>query len=205
MAYFKNPTQLNDEEKEFLFEEIKPLLQKNKIKEARSVLFVWNGHSPSYSNTIRDFILQHLGEELYFQGDDTVDFGEFYKSTVSRITLPSFITGIQPSAFEECQNLEYVKIVNDEEIDVDVSSFKNTNCIIYIPKTCYVNLYGAGYLNSFEDIDCNELLKESDKLSRIHKLQQILTSRNVDYQNRSNIIRSFKLVSDNFLNKVKLY
>ncbi len=200
MAYFKNPPQLNDEEKKFIFEKIKPLLQKNDLYEVRYILFDWGPYSETSNNTIRDFLLCHLGENVFFKGDDMVLTSEFYHSSVSGLTLPPNIIFIGNLAFESCENLEYVKILNNKEINIDVSSFKNTNCTIYIAKTCKVSLYGV---SGFEPTYATEVLKEPTVQTRWNKVKELCGVDGSRYD--SSLLKNFKIANDNFFKKVKLY
>lgn len=121
MAKFKQNIVLSDEEKQFVVKYLKPFLEKNDLKAIRIILNaksgratkheypdipILYGHSPW---TIRWWLLQQLGEDIYFKDSVAIFPAEFYEAPITEITIPKNIEFIQDVAFNQAE-LSHIKL-----------------------------------------------------------------------------------------------
>ena len=153
MAKFTEKIELSDRGKMWL-RRVKPLLKKNDIEKIRDLTFdpdEFESEDDMYLDDldiqIRDFLLQQLGEELYFKGSDLVIENEFNDDRLIQLDLPANINFINEGAFSEDRSLKRVTIHSTcKSFTIEITAFEGTHCEIYVPKGCklYLKENGGG-------------------------------------------------------------
>lgn len=111
MIKFNKEPKLNDKEKEYVIEYLKPLLKQNKMIEARERLLndIDNLITDDENIDIASFLLSHL-QDNYFKGSDNILDSEFAYLGIVHIDIPSWVTSIDSHAFQWCEKLESISI-----------------------------------------------------------------------------------------------
>ena len=75
-------------------------MKKNDIKEAREYIYHYHEHPMMSGNTmLNTFLLQKLGEKLYFKDAEDIKSEEFVYAPISELELPSDVLNIDVKAF----------------------------------------------------------------------------------------------------------
>ncbi len=128
MAEFFENIVLTDDEKDWIIDKIKPYLKKNDIEQARAIA------CKNKKARINSFLLQHLGEEVYFSNSDMVFNDEFNWSLLTKIELPSTIKTIGDRAFFN-SSLNEIKF-NEGLENIGMSAFVDTDLkVVVLPST----------------------------------------------------------------------
>jgi hypothetical protein len=106
---------LTSNQKDFVVNQLKPFLQRNNMERAREFL-MRESHLPlPESMTIRIWLLQNLGEELYFKYSDRVLVDEFGDTIITEIELPGSVWFISFRAFAD-SDLQNIKLNEGLEV-----------------------------------------------------------------------------------------
>lgn len=119
MAEFKQKIILTDDEKAWIIKNIKPYLKRNDIEQARVMA------CENKKVKVNSFLLQHLGEDVYFSGSDIVFNDEFNMSLLTKIELPSTIKTIGDRAFRR-SSLNEIKL-NEGLENIGLAAFSDTD------------------------------------------------------------------------------
>ncbi len=131
MATFSRPVVLNDELKEYIRNEMKPLLKNNDMIEARRVaVSSMQKNEETIKSAIKSveilsFLLKVLGEEVYFENSDRVNVCEFWHSPIKSCVLPDNIKIISTGAFAD-STLEEI-ILPPHLTTIDWGAFEQSN------------------------------------------------------------------------------
>ena len=145
MAKFAETIELTDKQKNFITTELRPFLKTNDMLSARKKIIA--GYTsehliePADSVDIVGFLLQNLGEELYFRRSKEIFDDEFMDlEELISINIPNGIEIIGDSAFSHCESLESVVIPKSVKyIDHDAFYRCPLESVI-IPKGCKLYL-----------------------------------------------------------------
>ncbi len=199
MAKFREVPELQYDEQNFIRDELKSLLKKNDCVGVRELALE---HKKEYPNVL-PFLLYHLGEKLYFQGSDEVFPYEFNAyNNLLNIVIPSTIAHIYNNSFSHCDELQYVKILNTDEITVNANAFTYANdVIIYVPKNCNF-ITTQGKEEKLLDDDSIGVAKESTFENRMNKAIEKwdIGKGEVDC---TDIL--FELIDEHLFNKIRWY
>ena len=169
MAKYINDIELNDVDKEWIFANIKPLMQKDDMLKVREMLQVLKEDLGSAGKRVQQFILENIGEELYFQKSDEILYEEFANTGLKIInipqnikiinagafmgcpfldyvSIPKTVKHIEADAFSVCESLQKVKIEDrNDKIIIERNAFDGDYCEIYAPKNKIEFLHGDDF------------------------------------------------------------
>ena len=162
MAIFLHKIELDEDQKEFIKSRLKSYLQKNDMVSARYVAlkecYDEDGKCP-----VLGFLLQQLGEKVYFNGSDKIYTGEFCFLPLLSIDIPNNIKNIGDSAFYGT-SLKGTLVVPENVDYIGYESFTGCSKLteIQIPQS-YIGYYKK--IMGFKSFD--EALVEIRKVSDI--------------------------------------
>ncbi len=127
----------DDYEKEYIIKHLKPLLEQNKMYEARRTLRGEMFEGEDYLDIVC-FLLYHLQDD-YFKGSDEVLPYEFAGvEEITTISIPNWIETICECAFINCENLRYITIPTSVS-SIEEEAFHNTALKrVGVPKNCAI-------------------------------------------------------------------
>ena len=149
MALFYEPRKLEDRQKTYIINALKPLLKKDKLPEVRKILLTHKTVGSSIDNcAIQEFLLRNLGEKLFFQKDNAIFSYEFADtSNIKTLELPDNIQQIQTHAFanSDISNIKLnsgLKTIGNYAFEdaVQLHSFKIPNSIKQIGSFAFKGL-----------------------------------------------------------------
>ena len=169
MAKYINDIKLNDVDKEWIFTNIKPLMQKDDMIKVREMLQVLKEDLSSAGKRVQQFILENIGEELYFQKSDEILYEEFAITGLKNInipqniktinagafmgcpflnyiSIPKTVKHIEADAFSVCESLQKVKIEDrSDKIIIERNAFDDDYCEIYAPENTIVIMHADNF------------------------------------------------------------
>ncbi len=142
MIKFNKEPKLNDKEKKYVIEYLKPLLKQNKMFEVREMLLTDVSTSlisdEEYRN-IANYLLCHL-QDTYFEGYNAILSFEFAEMVgMSSISIPNWVTEILDGAFWGCRDLKNIVIPNSVTY-ISGEAFQETALKrVVVPKNCDID------------------------------------------------------------------
>lgn len=173
--------QLTDEEKEFIRNELKPLLVENDIKGVIKRCCELNKNSPEVCNVLP--MLMENGIDLFENIDYIPDY-MFRESDIESIVIPEGIREIRSSAFWGCKKLTSVTFPSTLS-RIGKAAFENCVSLkdVYLPEN--VSSIGSGCFN-----ECNRIAITTPK--RVGAMPKLRIPKNeIDwYKNHLKTIRA---------------
>ena len=125
----------DDYEKKYIIKYLKPLLEQNKMYEARRAFRSESFEGNEYLDIIC-FLVYHLQDD-YFRGNNNILSYEFAGiEEITAIAIPNWITTICEGAFIHCENLKNITVPTSVS-SIEEEAFHNTALKrVVVPKSC---------------------------------------------------------------------